>query len=76
MTRLTDWFPADVKPVHEGTYATQLIGSRGCVIEEVFSHWNGRWWSNQFNYVERAHVDRHNEGVQDKPWRGLAEKPE
>lgn len=72
MTRLTDWFPANVKPVREGVYATKFGRHEG------FSHWSGQVWSNQYRSIALLLTGGRDWGLggQLKEWRGLAEKPE
>ena len=69
--KLTEWYPAHIKPVREGVYETSMSGRRG------YSYWTGRQWSNQSKhavYTERskAWIGGAN---QKKNWRGLAEPP-
>lgn len=70
MTRLTEWFPADVNPVHVGVYQTRRAGRYG------FSYWIGDAWGPRCAYVATAVLFFSEFGYQDKEWRGLAEKPE
>jgi hypothetical protein len=64
---LTDWFPADVKPVRIGVYETSFAYGGG------FSEWNGYHWSNQYDTPQRAKDMAYFAGEQDKCWRGLTE---
>jgi hypothetical protein len=60
---LTDWFPAEVKPVHVGWYHTLQKGN------SVESSWNW-WWSGEAWFFE-PDFDRCI--YQDRIWRGLKE---
>jgi hypothetical protein len=64
---LTEWYSADVKPVHVGVYETAFD------IHVGFCHWNGRQWGNQYLTLERADMLKVWPGNQDKAWRGLKE---
>lgn len=65
---LTDWFPTNVKPRHEGVYMT--TSGRGI----GYSCWRNGEWSHEWATCERARKDPYR-GRQDKQWRGLAEEP-
>lgn len=72
--KLTEWFPADVKPVRRGVYEVRW----GWTFRDGggYCHWDGRTWGNTFFKVDRA--PGRGETItakQDKGWRGLAEKP-
>jgi hypothetical protein len=61
----TEWFPAHIKPVHEGVYETRWRTCWGHYITGR-SKWNGVKWSNQnktFKFNEQA--------KQDKEWCGV-----
>lgn len=74
----TPWFPAAVKPIHEGVYETfsPTYGEPGW-----FSRWDGKKWGAAFN----ARCDERSIKLaagydqpatrQDRRWRGLAQKP-
>ena len=79
MTRLTDWFPADVKPVREGVYEIKYADDDG----RCFAHWNGAYWTHahwQWGATVSATIARAaanaSHDFSELPWRGLAEKPE
>lgn len=64
MSKLTDWFPPEVKPVHVGFY--ESIAFRH--YDELFIlYWDGTEWLLK-DLTESCLV-------QDREWRGLAEKP-
>lgn len=72
---LTDWFPADVKPVHVGIYWTK--DSDGA---EWFSPWQGTHWGFGVSLfgIDQGAWPSNQSGMspcQHRPWRGLAEKP-
>lgn len=73
---MTDWFPANVKPVRDGVYETQMDDIDRIPIPRGFSSWRRGKWGNQFETADRAKFREHYDGHQDKKWRGLAEKPE
>lgn len=72
----TDWFPADVKPVHVGVY--RVVKSFG----ECWAYWNGKRWSHGFLETTLYASDvqtmktSYRWAYPVKQWRGLAEKPE
>lgn len=85
MTQLTDWFPADVKPVRKGVYQVRDSGGYAISLTVGFAYWDG----NKFGF--RAFMPRTDTGNIERaydlrtlptswpalvPWRGLAEKPE
>lgn len=69
---LTDWFPADVKPMWNGLYQTQMPGGS----EMTWSIWNEGFWHYASEYVELS-VRKADEGQrsfwQEREWRGLKE---
>ncbi len=69
--KLTEWYPASIKPVREGVYETNMSGRQG------YSYWTGRQWSNQSKHA--VYAERHKTWLsgasQKKNWRGLAEPP-
>lgn len=68
--KLTEWYPADVKPVRVGVYERDFgAGSTG------FSKWTGTAW--MFRGVTPDVAGEHTlwKSANDLPWRGLAEKP-
>lgn len=74
--KLTPWFTPEIKPVHPGVYETELRGrSFDQHIEFGYSYWTGLFWGNNQPTPMDA-LRARERGAQDKPWRGLAEKPE
>jgi hypothetical protein len=71
--KLTDWFPADVKPVRVGVYQTR----QGEEFSDWFQFWNGTFWSESSGYVDGAFRSqgRPSEGFNEVEWRGLAQPP-
>lgn len=69
--KLTPWFDPQVKPKRKGVYQTNWFG-------DGYSWFNGKEWANQRLTAYDAWEDRYwtEDAVQDKAWRGLAEKPE
>ncbi len=70
--KLTDWFPANIKPVRPGVYKTRFYdGLRECV--DGYTYWTGADWAAQWNDVKTANRLRTaHKAIQDKEWRGLA----
>lgn len=72
--QLTDWFPADVKPVHIGCYQ---VDDKDCFPGSWYAYWDG------FKFCYRGQTPQ--DAFQEKDcvtgleplvlWRGLAEKP-
>ncbi|VWD01491.1 MULTISPECIES: hypothetical protein [Burkholderia] len=71
--KLTDWFPADVKPRHRGVYQTRNRDTG--VIS--YNRWDGkRWhWGNESRDVAARTSDPKLDPDDLKPWRGLKQKP-
>lgn len=71
-TKLTPWFPGDVKPARPGVYQTR-DGKDVC-----YQFWTGEQWNMATTSAEYA-ADFQQDGdrshFQNDPWRGLAEKP-
>jgi hypothetical protein len=67
---LTQWFPADVKPVRDGVYETRLVAE-----EDVYQRWyQGRWCSPSLS-KRRAFSTYYPALIQNLQWRGLASDP-
>ena len=60
---LTEWFPADVKPVHVGWYQASV----SCQENGPALWWNGVEW----DFLDFRGVAQ----IQDRYWRGLRSKP-
>lgn len=73
--KLTEWFPADVKPVRDGVYETEHISAMtGRSCGNGFTMFKNGDWMNQYENIDRASRDEVM-GTQSKKWRGLAEPP-
>lgn len=71
MPELTPWFPADVKPIRPGVYATQYVKD-----VDGFSYWDGEKWGYQAEDVYRAGSAGYRNFCRPlRPWRGLAADP-
>lgn len=76
MEALTDFYPAEIKPVRDGVYETFLILSNGCSTLAGYSHYSfEHGWSDTRYNIEDASIVPWLRGDQDKLWRGLANKP-
>jgi len=65
--RLTNWFPAEINPVHVGVYLIDR-GSQG----KWFRHWNGEFWCLCADTVDDAHVAKVIKSPAPAfPWRGI-----
>lgn len=64
--KLTEWYPAKIKPVHVGLYECNIgleeahAGRKGMLF-----YWDGDLWLQQYSKDPCF--------GQDKPWRGLTE---
>lgn len=81
--KLTDWFPADVKPARPGIYEL-AYGNLDVAMPMPFHYWTGSYWANGAGKT----VDECNERSRERmpteswatymktaKWRGLAEDP-
>lgn len=71
---ITQVFPHDIKPAHEGVYRTSFALSCNKRVRG-YSYWNGTRWGMQRGTPGGAFSGRNNTwgASQDKAWRGLAE---
>lgn len=75
--KLTEWYPAHIKPARKGFYQIYLEG----VPREKswFSYWDGNNFSYAADTIERTKNywlgDNERFFHSQKEWRGLAEKP-
>lgn len=70
---LTDWFPAEIKPVHVGIYHVRYPSTMPSLGSFLWAKWTGEFWTaaeEKFGWVEK---DFNEGGVQQKEWRGLKE---
>jgi hypothetical protein len=73
--KFTDWFQAEIKPVHVGVYPIRFFDFESNNVQE-FAHWDGCRWGWATNKVSLAYINRDiGQSSQRKEWRGLAEKP-
>jgi hypothetical protein len=71
-TEMTDWFPADVKPVHVGAYEAYYgypDDTRIPVSAHSVRWWNGEKWLCCEGGLPAAFGQKHDK------WRGLRNKP-
>ena len=69
--KLTDWFPADVKPERVGVYMTQMKFLFMPGGQVGFSYWDGKRWGYQWAVPASAIPARRGEApTQDKAWCG------
>lgn len=72
MSKVTEWYPASVKPARDGEYETR-VGGDNRIIRRKF--WRGKWWFfDRFAY-HPGWVPSHFGASTFSQWRGLAEKP-
>lgn len=71
--KLTDWFPADVKPLHVGVYQR---GCKGKVSKYCYWYWNGDFWeTGGWPTAKQAALNPRDKSCSVWPWRGLANPP-
>jgi hypothetical protein len=71
---LTDWYPADVKPVRAGVYET-IAPNRPPGQLGWYSYWNGKVWGIAYGHRYLAwSVYAEPSKFQDRQWRGLTEQ--
>ncbi|WP_369065294.1 hypothetical protein [Burkholderia gladioli] len=71
MSKVTDWYPASVKPVREGEYDTRTAGSWPITTRKFMDE---AWFF--FDPVEQKWRPSIFGASDSSQWRGLAEKPE
>lgn len=67
---VTEWFPAEVKPVHVGVYHVRYQSSLPGGGHSYWAAWDGKSWTpavDEIELVEPAEIG----GIQEKEWRGL-----
>ena len=82
MTKITEWFPEDVKPVRKGIYETSFPFSvKSMADTEIvgYSHWNGKRWGSQYTRLDQCQESMKEDifnflAEQDKKWRGFTTK--
>lgn len=68
---LTEWFPAEVKPVHVGVYET------GSGLIPWYRYFDGTYWHTGGVDPDDAldRYERHNVSIAATTWRGLSHPP-
>ena len=69
--KYTPWFDGSVKPVRDGVYETDSLGSK----KACYQHWNGIFWglASTSPFIAFARKDDMSSFQNDK-WRGLKTK--
>ena len=73
MSKMTDWFPPHIKPVHKGVYQIKF-SNRNKREAPLYATWNGGRWSVSSNGKNDMYHTRFLYAYQDKYWRGFTEK--
>lgn len=72
--KLTPWFPAEVKPVHQGTYE---VDDDDGIPGSWYAYWDG--WKFGYRHYDPEIAfrlrDRHTDCNHMTKWRGLAKPP-
>jgi hypothetical protein len=77
MTKVTEWFPADVTPVRAGVYQTRTDYEKWLDDkDEWFQYWDGITWRATGTTVDRAYGNAPFSGGDfvSVEWRGLTER--
>lgn len=70
MSKVTEWFPGDVKPMRVGVYETKPDNS------VTYQHWDGEQWGFcAIDPLSALNGIGLRSGTQDAKWRGLATRP-
>lgn len=69
MSRYTQWFPRDIKPVRIGLYKRRLPSSN-----VVYSMWDGKRWLVGADTKKLAATSSSFSGFQSLQWQGLRKK--
>ncbi|KGC14876.1 hypothetical protein DM48_346 [Burkholderia gladioli] len=72
MSKVTEWYPANVKPVRVGVYDIQDKSIR-CNCCCTWAHWDGEKFVRYGKFGGVMYVTQEVRDV--RTWRGLAEKP-
>lgn len=65
--KITEWFDPEVSPIHIGWYEREWDLD---YLAQDLDWWNGQYW--EYGAGNGLHQGR---AINDKRWRGLAEKP-
>jgi hypothetical protein len=69
MSKMTDWFPPQVMPVHIGVYPVKYFGDFG------YAYFDGKRWGWAVPSPAQALKEKNTKGAgQDKQWCGFKEK--
>lgn len=68
---VTEWYPADVKPVHVGVYEVQNMYDP--THPNLFNYWTGKEWTGSASHIESLVMESrpHICAFQGRVWRGL-----
>jgi len=72
--KLTNIFPAHIKPVHRGVYKVALTPNGKL---DYWAYWTGTGWGYAYWFYENARKNKGNykhKASQNKRWQGLATK--
>jgi hypothetical protein len=69
--KMTDWFPPNIKPVHEGVYEVRFVYK---TFGKLYARWNGNKWSNSSWLLTGLHLREFKGAEQKKLWRGFTEE--
>lgn len=73
---LTQWFPPDVFPVHEGVYQRGAKGFFQPIC--MYSYWDGKHWyvgASTVRGAKRYFKLKEKTVLTNPSWRGIADKP-
>jgi len=69
--KLTEWYPAHIKPVRKGVYETKCLE----LAWSTYQYWNGERWGGFCKTIHSADT-KHNRNFvsscQNQMWRGIA----
>lgn len=69
--KLTEWYPAHIKPVHVGVYLTDAVSK----TTNAFQYWNGEFWGMYAPTPKECSVDAY-KGIRSSKqivkWRDVA----
>ena len=71
MSKYTDWYPAEVKPVHVGFYQRRYAEHEFEIYEpaQIPDYWDGKRWLLNWN----GNISGEIQLLTSLPWRGLKE---
>lgn len=71
VNRMTEWFPAHIKPVRKGVYEAYIESMPFWKKFTPYAFWDGRQWHNTSDTVEDAIKAGKIGSIQAKVWRGF-----